>query len=177
MSALDARAERRRQDLARLRELAALAPSRLVLLGSKGSPMNEVELLLRYRTAGSADYPARRLDETRLHLQLAARYPFEEPIATLAPIVFHPNVYASGRICLGARWLPTDGLDLLVKRIVQIVTFAPEVLNLASPANLEATRWYRDARRRHPGAFPSDSSSFDPPAPRPALSWTDVPPR
>lgn len=177
MTALDARAERRRQDLEKLRALAERSASRIALAGHRGSPMNQVELLLRLRTAPSDEYPRRVLGETRLHLQLAARYPFEEPIATLSPVVFHPNVYSSGRICLGARWLPTDGLDLLVKRIVQIVVFAPEVLNLASPANLDAARWYRQAKARSPSAFPTDAASFEPPAAREALSWADVPPR
>ena len=177
MTALDARAERRRQDLEKLRALAERSSSRISLEAHRGSPMNQVELLLLFRTAPSDEYPRRVLSETRLHLQLAARYPFEEPIATLSPVVFHPNVYPSGRICLGARWLPTDGLDLLVRRIVQIVVFAPEVLNLASPANLDAARWYRQAKAKSPGAFPSDTASLEPPAPRPTLSWSDVPPR
>ena len=35
------------------------------------------------------------------------------------------NVYASGLICLGQKWVPTEGLDLLAKRIIQIIIFDP----------------------------------------------------
>src|ERR1700756_2375841 len=37
----------------------------------------------------------------------------EEMFGIKTPI-FHPNVFPSGQICLGGRWLPTESLDLLV---------------------------------------------------------------
>jgi LSD1 subclass zinc finger protein len=72
------------------------------------------------------------------------------------------------------KWIPSFGLDLLARRIAQIVTFDPAILNEASPANVEALAWYRQARKEHPSAFPTDTLSFDAPIPANPLKWENV---
>ena len=70
--------------------------------------------------------------------------------------MFHPNVYPSGLVCLGAKWLPSEGMDLFVRRIVRLLAFDPLIVNVHSVANGAALRWYLAARARYPAAFPTD---------------------
>lgn len=172
---MSAGAERRREDLRRLDSLCANSDGRLRVLGRKGEPASEVIIEMRCRTAGSADYPIQHIDRTEVRIQFPARYPFQEPLAEVQTRIFHPNVFASGKICFGTKWLPTEGLDLLVKRIGQIVTFDPVLLNERSPANHEAVVWYRTARARHPHAFPTDSLQFlDSNSKKATAKWRDL---
>ncbi len=71
--------------------------------------------------------------------------------------IFHPNVYPAGAICLGRKWLPTEGLDLLAIRIARIVSFDPELVNTASPANVVANTWYMKLCGDRPEVFPTTS--------------------
>ena len=113
-------------------------------------------------------------DVTKITISLPAKYPFAEPSVAINTPIFHPNVYKSGLICLGTGWLPTQGLDLLVKKIMQIITFDPSILNEKSPANTEALFWYREAKKTHAQSFPTDSLSFSESAPSKQLRWNDV---
>jgi hypothetical protein len=157
---MDAGVERRREDLRRLETLCATANGRLRLLAASGVPPNRVVVELSCRTAGSAEYPGLAVDRTRVSILLPARYPFEPPQAIVDTRIFHPNVFESGLICLGSTWLATEGLDLLTRRIAQIVVFDPDVVNIASPANPVAALWYRQALVRSPDAFPTDIIDF-----------------
>lgn len=165
--------ERRMQDLEKLRALASRSSGKIQVVSVRGNPPNEIELELRYRTAGSKDYPRSAQSTTRVVVQLSSRYPFQEPNALVRTPIVHPNVYASGKICLGAKWLPTQGLDLLVQRIVRIVTFDPTILNARSPANGDASNWYQVARRAHPEAFPTDVVSFAAESRTGGVKWQD----
>jgi ubiquitin-protein ligase len=133
---------------------------RLQVVDRKGDPPNEITIELRCKTAASTEYPAHHAERTEVRIQFPARYPFQEPLAEIKTRILHPNVYTSGRICFGTKWIPTEGLDLLVKRIGQIITFDPSVLNEQSPANRDAVNWYRSAKLKFPQAFPTDSLPF-----------------
>lgn len=148
--------ERRLQDVQKLRALATKSASPLAVGRVSGDPPSEIDLELRLKTAPSRQYPASIQNMTQFTVTLPARYPLVEPIVTIRTPVFHPNVYSSGRVCLGIKWLPTNGLDLLIRRIAQIIVFDPAILNEQSPANRDALTWYRDARARHPASFPTD---------------------
>lgn len=168
--------ERREQDVQKLRLLAGQPRSPLTIARVAGKPTSEIDLELRLKTVPSGNYPGSTQDVTRFTVTLPARYPLVEPIVTIKTPIFHPNVYSSGRICLGLQWLPTNGLELLIKRIAQIIVFDPAILNEQSPANREALDWYRDARRRHPAAFPTDAWKDPEPETRKAMKWSDLPP-
>jgi len=157
---VDAAAERRRADLANLERLAAASSGRVAVISRDGDPPTDITVELALRTARSHTYPAAAVDRTRVRISLPLRYPFQAPVVNLAPVTFHPNVYTSGLVCLGAKWIPTEGLDLLVKRIAQIITFDPAVINTSSPANSAAANWYRQAVARSPRLFPTDSLDF-----------------
>ena len=157
---MDVGAERRRADLSRLEEMCAASGGRLVLISRDGDPPTDITIDLACRTAVSSAYPARAVERTRARIGLPTRYPFQPPVVHLAPVTFHPNVYSSGLVCLGFKWLPTEGLDLLVKRIAQIITFDPAVINTGSPANAAAASWYMRALAQSPAAFPTDGLDF-----------------
>ena len=149
---------RLQSDLERLQALATTSGGRIALHSgpTAASPFAIVEL--RYATAGSDRYPLERREQTRIGIALPARYPFQPPLATVQTPIWHPNVFASGTICLGTRWSPTEGLDLFVQRLARLLTFDPLLVNIASAANREAAAWYERARRQHPAGVPVRSS-------------------
>lgn len=153
---MSAFAERVLQDLRKIEELSKAVAGRVVIKGTAGNPINVINLELDFPTAPSSKYPSQVQNKTLVKIELLSRYPFQEPLATITTPIYHPNVYSSGRVCLGAKWLPTQGLDLLVKRIIQIITFESNILNEASPANWDALLWYRSAIKTSPAAFPTD---------------------
>jgi Ubiquitin-conjugating enzyme len=175
---MDASGERRRQDLLKLHALGKLTDGRVKVVSTAGNPLNEVVVELDYPTASSGDYPARVQRPTRVKIELSAAYPFKEPTATITTPIYHPNVYSSGRICFGPKWLPTENLALLVRRIVQIITFDPTILNERSPANSQALQWYRSAYRVRPTAFPTTHVIIrDEPEPVKKMEWRETTPQ
>jgi ubiquitin-protein ligase len=171
MSAFD---ERRVQDVQKLRQLAEQVPTRLKIGRVSGAPPNQIDIELHFKTAPSRQYPGTVQDVTRVTIDLPSRYPLTAPTAAIRTPILHPNVYSSGQICLGVTWMPTLGLDFLVKRIVQIITFDPAILNEKSPANTDALSWYRDAVRCHAHAFPTDTALLTTAAPERKMSWTNI---
>ncbi len=171
MSAFD---ERRNQDVQKLTQLASKSGGRLKVGKISGNPTNHVEIEIHLKTAGSTEYPSKAATVSKLQISLPARYPFVEPSVTFTTPILHPNVYSSGKVCLGVKWLPTSGLDLLVKRLAQIIAFDPVILNEKSPANGAALSWYVGAKQRHSSSFPTDDFSLDAPAPSAGIKWANV---
>jgi ubiquitin-protein ligase len=165
--------QRREQDIKKIEDLARLSNGLIKITDIKGRPVNQLSIELGYKTASDKGYPGNVCTTTKVQIELTAKYPFQEPNAVFKTKVFHPNVYSSGKICFGTKWLPTEGLDLLVKRIVQIITFDQSILNESSPANGDALSWYRKAKQKHPGAFPTQSVSFNSAQGKPKISWND----
>lgn len=162
-------------DSERLRALAAASRGRITLLAlpAPGSPRFVLDL--GFVTAGSSAYPGSdRRTTSRLTIDLPARYPFMPPSATITTPIFHPNVYPSGLVCLGTKWLPSEGMDLFVRRIAQLVTFDPLIVNIHSAANPAALHWYAQALRKFPHAFPTDRVDLETPEARDAqIRWNE----
>jgi ubiquitin-protein ligase len=112
MSAFNAR---RDEDLAKLKELEKRTGGRIRVTKVSGNPVSHIGLKFIVRTAADDKFPAKALTEVDAAIQLGARYPFEEPSVSLGTKVFNPNVYTSGRVCLGSKWLATEFLDLLAR--------------------------------------------------------------
>lgn len=167
-------AERRLQDLAKITRLGTRSHGRITVGETLGSPPSEITVSLNYKTAASARYPEDVRDTTRIKIILSARYPFHEPHVDILDPVFNPNVYPSGRVCLGKKWLATEGLDLVVLRVVKILTFDPEILNDWAPANMEAARWYKAVLAAHPGAFPSEKVAVTEDIPPQKVMWSEA---
>jgi hypothetical protein len=164
-------------DHARLRALAAASGERVVLLAGPTPALPQAELELRYAVARSERYPLDVTRQTRLRIALPARYPFQSPTATVLTPVWHPNVFPAGVICLGTRWLASEGLDLFVQRLARLLTFDSLLVNTASPANRAAAEWYERTRRQRPEAFPSDRPEFAAAAPgagRGRVGWRET---
>lgn len=147
-------------DMERVRELARAHPGRIELVSLPAGASQVLLADLRYPTARSRSYPAEIETRIRLRVMLPSRYPFLPPVASIETPVYHPNVFPSGLVCLGTKWLPSEGLDLFLKRVIRLLIFDPLLVNVASPANREAASWYQSARRRHPDAFPSCEVGF-----------------
>ena len=168
--------ERREQDLKKLKKLEEITRGKIKVIKTSGNPINELQLQLTYKTAASTNYPHSLQDINLLKISLPAKYPLSgnPPTAIITTPIIHPNIYKSGLICLGQQEAVTAGLDFLVRRIVQIITFDPTVLNESSPANAEALSWYQTTKKLYPQNFPSDQLSLLPPAPTPTISWNNV---
>lgn len=143
-------------DVEALRALAAASRDAVQLESLPSERRPELRVVFNCVTAGNTRYPSERATRISVHLALPERYPFQPPVATVRSPIVHPNVYASGVICLGTRWLPAEGLDLFVQRLLRLLTFDPLLLNASAPANREAAAWYWRTRERHPEAFPTD---------------------
>lgn len=170
---MSARDERVVQDIRKIEELSKSVGGRVRIKKRSGNPVSQIILELEYPTAPSKSYPRTRQETTEVKIDLLSRYPFQEPTATITTPIFHPNVYSSGKICFGTKWLPTQGLDLLVKRIIQIITFDETILNEMSPANGSALSWYRNAINQHPESFPTDKLIVRE-EPKKKMSWSNV---
>ncbi|MDR1826975.1 MAG: hypothetical protein LBR29_01450 [Methylobacteriaceae bacterium] len=166
-------AERINRDIVKVRDLAAASDGRIKIVSVTGNPPHTVVLELGYRTAKSSNYPREHATKAVVEIKLADTYPFREPSVTFKSEVFHPNVYRGGRVCLGTKWVSTEGLDLLVKRLIRIMTFDPDVSNPGSPANGDAASWYRNAVRSFPGAFPTEQVYFAAQK-KPAIVWSTI---
>ena len=156
-----AASSRRDVDIERVRMLAAASSGRIgiVVLPTAGRPRFVLDLA--YATVGSSAYPQARQPSSRIAIDLAARHPFQPPVTTVLTPVFHPHVFTSGVVCIGARWLPGEGMDLFVQRVVRLLAYDPLLMNPASIANGIAQAWYALAAQRHPDAFPTDPAALD----------------
>jgi len=157
---MSAGALRRAADIERVQALAAASSGRITIVSLPSAGVPRFVLDLHYATAGSHAYPTARQARSCLAIELAPRHPFQPPSASVLTPVFHPNVYPSGLVCLGAKWLPSEGMDLFIRRVVRLLAFDPLIVNVHSVANSVALHWYLDTRRRHPEAFPTDAAAL-----------------
>lgn len=171
MSAFETRIN---QDIKKIEALSRSLNNRIEIIKLEGHPPKKIFLRFHYPTAPSSDYPKSIQEVTEVKIELLSRYPFQEPSATITTPIFHPNVYSSGKICFGTKWLPTEGLDLLVKRIIQIITFDSKLLNEDSPANQQANKWYRKAIKRDGSYFPTDRLITIKENEKPKMKWKSV---
>jgi hypothetical protein len=151
---------RREADIERVRALAAGSGGRVGIVALPGAGQPRFVLDLDYATAGSPRYPDERQPRSRVAIELSARHPFLPPTATVLTPIHHPNVFPSGVVCLGAKWLASEGMDLFVARIARLLAFDPLLVNEQSVAHSAALLWYRAARWRHPQAFPTDAAAL-----------------
>jgi ubiquitin-protein ligase len=166
--------ERIKQDLIKINDLVKSSNGKLEIIKTSGNPVNFIELNLYYTTASSNDYPNKFQQKTTVEIRLSSSYPFKEPQSKITTAIYHPNVYESGTICFGTKWLPTEGLDLLVKRIIQIITFDKTILNQESPANGKALSWYKTAIKKYPDYFPTDRIIVEKQQPKKTISWNNI---
>jgi len=151
---------RRGVDIARVRALAVASGGRIgiVTLPVAGRPRFVLDL--GYATVGSHRYPTERQPSSRVAIDLAPRHPFQPPVTTVLTPIFHPHVFSSGIVCIGSKWLPSEGMDLFVHRVVRLLAFDPLLMNPYSIADGAANAWYQAALHRYPEAFPTDAAAL-----------------
>jgi len=173
---MDALKTRIDEDIYKLEILSHATCGKVKIIRTSGNPVNRIEIELNFITVPSRNYPAQRQNSTVATIELAARYPFSQPKVTFNPFVFHPNVYRSGLVCLGSKWITTEFLDLLVKRLVKILTYDPAVIDLKPPANSDAANWYSKVLHTNPTLFPTENLNaiFAPQPERPRLTFREI---
>lgn len=165
---------RRREDLRRVRALCERSGGRLDVLSADAQAPNEIRLRVRLRVALDGSYPMRAGDAVDLRIVIPAGYPLRDgPRSFVSPAVWHPNVFPDGQVCQGRTWRVSEFLDLYVERILRILTFQDDGVNLQSVANAQAATWYRAARARAPHAFPTDALAALR-APERRVGWQDA---
>ena len=149
MSARDTRIQ---ADIQKIKTLSEKTGGKVSLISSSNL---KIELSFKYKTVKNGS--GATVNSANAEIALSSRYPFAEPKVKFLSEVFHPNVYDSGQVCLGTKWLPTEGLDLLVERLIKILIFDATILNTASPASSSALNWYRKKAATDRGFFPTDT--------------------
>jgi hypothetical protein len=169
---MDAFSLRLASDRDHLQRLGARSSGKIDVLQVPSEIRPRAEIELRYRTADARSYPSTHRNSTRLVIDFAARYPFIAPVARITTPILHPNVWESGVVCLGAKWIASEGIDLFVHRIARLLSFDALLVNEQSAANRNALAWYQQTRRQHPTAFPSDQVKWQEEAAQPDIGKT-----
>jgi ubiquitin-conjugating enzyme E2 A len=79
----------------------------------------------------------------KLLLQFSEEYPTKPPMVKFISSMFHPNIYADGKICLDIltnQWSPIYDVHTVLTSIQSLLTDP----NPDSPANAEAARLYTE---------------------------------
>lgn len=155
MNGREAHLRRRQEDVAKLNELATEFPGVLTVANTTGNPITTVEIDLNLRTAKNAAFPRESQSTTRIQILLPTRYPFEAPVVHVRTPIYNPNIFPNGQVCLGKKWIPTENLALFARRLMQIIALDPAVIDVNSPANGEAARWYKAVLAASPTTFPT----------------------
>jgi ubiquitin-protein ligase len=136
------RTRRLHSDLKALEQLAA--DSSIFRFTPYGSPPDFYILRFRGRGFWKPDPAGEVLlrDEHEVHIRLGAAYPRMMPELAWKSPIFHPNISASGVVCLGGYgtyWVPSLALDELCCMLWDMVRF--ENYDETSPYNREAAAW------------------------------------
>jgi len=136
------RIRRLRSDQKALEQLAA--DSTIFEFSPYGMPPDFY--ILRFRGRGfwkpdpTSDIVVR--EEHEVHVRLGASYPRMMPELAWKSPIFHPNISASGVVCLGGYgtyWVPSLALDELCGMLWDMIRF--ENFDETSPYNREAAAW------------------------------------
>jgi len=166
---MDARVDRINSDVEKIKQLSQLGAAVKVIT----STQTMVSLAFEYRTI--SDKKGTIVQKTNAIIDIGSKYPFQEPRVRFTTPVFHPNVYSSGQVCLGAKWMPTEGLHLLVERLIKILIFDASILNTNSPANRDALQWYHMKVSANQSFFPTDKFVKTPQEQnKPKITWNSV---
>ena len=144
------RSRRLKSDHKALDELAA--ESSIFSFMPYGNPTDFYILRFRgrgfYRPDPQGDVLQR--DEHEVHVRLGASYPRMMPELAWKSPIFHPNISASGVVCLGGYgtyWVPSLALDELCTMLWDMIRY--ENFDETSPYNREAAAWAKNQTSFH----------------------------
>lgn len=76
-------------------------------------------------------------------LEFSATYPSSPPVAYFRPVLFHPNIFSNGQVCLSILDSHKDWAPSIT--VAQILIGLQDLLktpNILSPANVEASKLF-----------------------------------
>ncbi len=149
------RTRRLRNDLKALEELCL--DSSIISFTATGDPPEQYVIRFAgkgvWRADGTGDIYTR--DHHEVTINLGASYPRMMPELSWKTPIFHPNISASGVVCLGGygtHWVPSVKLDELCSMLWDMIRYAN--YDVESPYNREAASWTRVQTMYH---LPLDS--------------------
>lgn len=148
---------RRQSDHALIAALVERSGGQLKVVGQFDQHTKQLRLRATLPTSQTNAYPNQTPAPLEFTISFPARYPFEAPSAKVDTPIFHPNVFTNATICLGAQWSISEGLDQFVARILRLLTYDPQLVNVHSAANATAARWYGQLLTQTPDVFPTIS--------------------
>lgn len=127
--------------------------SSIIRFSSRGTPADQY--IVTFYGAGTCRREESQevliRQEHTIWINLTAAYPRMIPELSWRTPIFHPNVSASGVICLGAyqtNWVPSLKLDELCLMLWDMIRY--QNFDSESPYNREAAMWARDHKHRFP---------------------------
>lgn len=142
------RVRRLRSDFKAVEQLQS--ESTIFSFEAKGSPPHMYVVRFRgtglWRPGGTSDVLVRYEHEAAI--ELGAAYPRMMPALGWRTPIFHPNISASGVVCLGGyatHWVPSVNLDELCNMLWDMVRY--ENFDVESPYNRDAALWARSQKR------------------------------
>lgn len=108
--------------------------------------------------AGNPKFAEHHQVEIYLHNQYPQRWP---GMKWLTPI-WHPNInHLNGSVCIDAAWWTAsrslDRLIIMLGEMLQWKNFHDDPTKPPFPWDVEAARWSREYRKKHPNAFPVET--------------------
>jgi len=115
------------------------------------------ESIINVDRAGNPKFGNHHQVEIYLHNQYPQRWP---GMKWLTPI-WHPNInHLNGSVCIDAAWWTAsrslDRLIVMLGEMPQWKNFHDDPTKPPFPWDVEAARWSREYRKKHPNAFPVD---------------------
>ena len=115
------------------------------------------ESIINVDRAGNPKFGNHHQVEIYLHNQYPQRWP---GMKWLTPI-WHPNInHLNGSVCIDAAWWTAsrslDRLIVMLGEMLQWKNFHDDPTKPPFPWDVEAARWSREYRKKHPNAFPVD---------------------
>ncbi len=136
------RIRRLRSDYKAMLQLAS--ESSIIQFATRGDPPDLYTLRFNgngvWRPDGSGDPLIHEMHE--VDVNLSASYPRMQPELSWKSPIFHPNISASGVVCLGGYgtyWVPSVALDDLVTMLWDMIRY--QNYDVESPYNREAANW------------------------------------
>jgi ubiquitin-protein ligase len=143
------RLRRLRSDHQALEQLAS--ESTIFSFFAHGDPPELYVLRFAGKGAWRTDDGEVRVHEAHeVHIRLGASYPRMMPELAWKSPIFHPNISASGVVCLGGYgtyWVPSLTLDELCTMLWDMIRY--ENYDETSPYNREAAAWVKHQDRVH----------------------------
>lgn len=142
---MNIRIQRLANDFQDVSNLVATSQGRTVIDSTEGNP--PYCYVIKYYGKGIEslkDGKPKFRNEHRVKIELGSEYPSSMPTAEFLTPIFHPNIWQDGKVCFGYYWSISQPLTEVVTRVEKLIQYSRDIMNLDSPANIEAKKWLED---------------------------------